>query len=165
MNLFSIPWLELAIIVPVLGALCVSRVSDAGRASRWCLLFSGTALVFAVLAWLGFYLHQVPAAGELLSVQPTYFGRRLFNLDELSAPLVPVVALLHFLTALATARTKMRRFRFAWSMTAEAVRLALFSCTMPALLIALLAAETVPPYVELRNRNPPNSAYPLHRRL
>ena len=60
-------------------------------------------------------------------------------LDELNAPLVPAVALLHFLTALATARTKMRRFSFSWSLAAEAIRLATFSCKEPWVLIGLLA--------------------------
>ena len=39
------------------------------------------------------------------------------------APLVPAVAILHFLTALATARTMMRRFSFAWSLAEETLRL------------------------------------------
>ncbi len=55
-------------------------------------------------------------------------ARSLLELDELNAPLVPAVALLHFLTALATPRTNMRRFSFSWSLATEAIRLAMFSC-------------------------------------
>ena len=54
---------------------------------------------------------------EIITVQqPHLFGRPLFGVDQLSAPLVVLVALLHFLTALATGRTKMRRFSLTWSL-------------------------------------------------
>ncbi len=93
------------------------------------------------------------------------FGRQLFSLDEVSAPLVPTVALLHFLTALATARTHMRRFSFSWSLAAEAIRLATFSCRDPWVLIGLLAVSTIPPYIELLNRGRPVRVYVLHMGL
>ena len=48
----------------------------------------------------------------------------------------------------------MRRFSFSWSLAAEAIRLATFSCKEPWLLIGLLAVSTVPPYVELRQPRP-----------
>ena len=95
-------------------------------------------------------------------MQTYLFGRQLFRMDSLSAPLVVVVALLHFLTALATPRTKMRRFSFSWSLFSEAIRLATFSCQEPWLLIGLLAASTVPPLVELLNRGPSPRVYVLH---
>src|SRR5205823_529972 len=131
MNLLELPWLELAIGISLLGALVVSRMRNPGRAYPWGLTFSGAALACAVLAWLSFYLGTPRAAVEALSVQPRLFGRVFLGLDELSAPLVPAVALLHFLTALATARTKMRRFSMSWSLTSEALRLATFSCADP----------------------------------
>ncbi len=37
-------------------------------------------------------------------------------LDELNAPILPTVVLLHLLTALSTSRTFMRRYSFSWSM-------------------------------------------------
>ena len=89
----------------------------------------------------------------------------MLQLDELSAPLVPAVALLHFLTALATARTKMRRFSFSWSLASESIRLAMFSCRASWLLIGLLTLCTVPPYFELRNRRRPTRVYVLHMAL
>ena len=53
----------------------------------------------------------------------------------------------------------MRRFSFSWSLAAEAIRLATFSSKEPWLLIGLLAASTVPPYVELANRGRPTRVY------
>jgi NADH-quinone oxidoreductase subunit M len=75
------------------------------------------------------------------------------------------VSLLHFLTALATARTKMRRFSLSWSLAAEVIRVATFSCRDPWALIGLLAAGCVPPYVELVNRGRPTRVYVLHMAL
>ena len=72
-------------------------------------------------------------------------------------PLVPTVALLHLLAALATSRAHMRRFSFSWSLAAEAIRLATFSCKEPWVLIGLLVVSTIPPYVELLIRRRPTA--------
>jgi NADH-quinone oxidoreductase subunit M len=59
----------------------------------------------------------------------------------------------------------MRYFSLSWSLASEGVRLATFSCTEPWLLIALLAAGTFPPYVELVNGGKPARVYVLHMAL
>jgi NADH-quinone oxidoreductase subunit M len=161
MTMWSIPWLEVSIIVSLVGSLWVSRLGEPIRAFAWGLAFTSATLVFAVLTWVGFYL----GAGTVdvtWSVQPALFGRQLFAVDILSAPLVLLVALLHFLTALATGRTKMRRFSLSWSLASEAQRLAMFSCREPWVLIALLIIGVVPAYVELRNRGKSTRVYALH---
>ena len=166
MNLLLLPWLEIALALSLLGSLCVSRMRDPSRASRWGLVFTGAVFGCTFLSWLGFYLEIPASALEEWSLQPRLLGRVVFSVDELSAPLVPVVALLHFLMALATARTKMRRFSFAWSLAAEALRLATFSCVNePWVLIGLLSVSTVPPCVELLNRGKPIRVYVLHMGL
>jgi NADH-quinone oxidoreductase subunit M len=162
MNPLHLPWLEAAMAVALIGSALISRIRDPNRAYRWCLGFTGTALGCAVLAWLAF------AAGEpdgRYSVQPALFGRRLLALDPVSAPLIPCVALMHFLAALSTARSHMRRFSFSWSLAAEALRLATFSCREPWVLIGLLTASTVPPFVELLNRGRPARLYVAHMAL
>ena len=150
MSVWAIPWLELAVVVPLVGAASLGRFRDPVRAFRCGYVFTAAALACAVLAWAG--VGTPPSA----SVQPYLFGRRLFAVDPFSAPLVAIVALLHFLTAVATGRTKMRRFSLTWSLVSESVRLATFACTEPWLLIGLLAAGTITPYVELLNRRRPN---------
>ena len=137
--------------VALVGSPVVSLLRDPDRAYRWGLAFTGASFACAFLAWLAFYLgHAGRADSRPGASSRCLFGRQIFALDELNAPLVPAVALLHFLTALATARTHMRRFSFSWSLAAEAIRLATFSCKEPWVLIGLLAVSTVPPYVELR---------------
>jgi NADH-quinone oxidoreductase subunit M len=162
MNLFEIPWLEIAILVAMLGSLIVSRMHDPNRAFRWGLVFTAIPFACAVLAWLGYYVGTPPEIVSRWSVQPYLFGKQLLVLDELSAPLVPGVALLHLLTALSTARTHMRRYSFSWSLASKAIRLATFSCHDPWTLIGLLTISTIPPYVELRNRHRPTRVYLIH---
>jgi NADH-quinone oxidoreductase subunit M len=165
MNVWEIPWLELAVAVPLAGSLAVSRFRDPVRAFRWGVAFTAATLACALLACLGYYVGA--ADGAARSVQPALFGRTLFGVDELSAPLVALVALLHFLTALATGRAKMRSFSLSWSLASAAIRLAILGCLPghPWVLIGLLTACTVPPYFELRVRGRSPRVYVLHMAL
>ena len=165
MNPLQLPWLEIAILVALVGALSVSRVRDPNRAASWGMAFTGTVFALTVLAWLGFYLGVTPEMIAPYSLQVRFNGRQLLAIDELSAPLVPAVALLHFLTAVTTARTRMRYFSFTWSLAAEAIRLSMFSCKASWLLVLLLALGTVPPYIELMNRRRPTRVYVAHMAL
>ena len=165
MNPLTLPWLEFAILTALIGSPVVSRFKNPERASRCGLTFTAITFACATLAWLAFYLNADPAEIRRLSFQPGLFGKIYFGLDELSAPLVPAVALIHLLTALATSRTHMRRFSGSWSLAAEAISLATFSTTGSWLLVGLLALSTIPPYVELANRNRPRRVYVLHMAL
>jgi NADH-quinone oxidoreductase subunit M len=156
-SLFSPPWVELAVAVPLVGSLLAGRLRDAESAYRWSLAFTGAALACSVLAALSYAMGVAPSWGLL----PKQFGEP-FAVDELSAPLLPLVALLHFLTALATARTKMERFPVAWMLFGEAVLLAIFACSEPRPLIALMITSAVPRAFELRRRGRPVRVYLLH---
>lgn len=156
MTFGSVPWLELAVLVPLAGAPLVGRLRDTYAASRWCLAFTGAALGCSAAAWAGVELG--PSAGE-------HAAGRLLVLDRLSAPLLPLVALLYFLTALATARTKMTRFSFAWLLAGESLALATFATADPWALALLLALATLPPYFELVRRGRPTRVYALHMAL
>jgi NADH-quinone oxidoreductase subunit M len=165
MSFLQLPWLDSAIATALIGALWVGTIREPQRAARAGLVFTGTAFVFAFLAWLGFYIGVDADSRGPASVEPGLFGRAEIVLDELSAPLVPAVALLHFLTALATPLKKMRRFSNAWSLASESLRLAMFGCRASWLLVGLLAASTIPPYIELKNRARPTRVYVLHMAL
>ncbi|MDR3638225.1 MAG: proton-conducting transporter membrane subunit [Isosphaeraceae bacterium] len=165
MNVLSLPWLEIAVAIALVGSPTVSRFRDPSRAYRWGLTFTGLSFVCAFFAWMSFYL-GVPAGGmPRWSIQPALFGRQVFQLDELNAPLLPTVGMLHFLTTLSTARTHMRRYSVSWSLAAEAIRLLTFAAKEPWVLIGLLAVSTIPPYVELRTRNRPTRVFVLHMAL
>lgn len=163
MSLLELPWLEAALLVALVGAPAVSRLRNPNRAFGWGAALMSAVFACTFVAWLAFYLGSSDGAGR--GLQERLFGRPVLELDELSAPLVPAVALLHLLTVLATPRTKMRRFSVAWSLTAVALRLATFACKEFDLLIGLLAAGVVPAYVELLNNGKPTRVYLLHAGL
>src|SRR5208282_555511 len=100
MRFLELPWLDFSIAATLIGALWVSRIREPYRAARMGLVFTSIAFVFAFLAWLGYYVGADADSISRASLEPFVFGRDVFVLDELSAPLVPAVALLHFLTAL-----------------------------------------------------------------
>ena len=165
MNVLQLPWLEVAIAITLIGRPALSRLRNPEHIYCWSVALIGATFAATALAWLAFYV-EVPADLLIrLSVQPALFGRQVFGLDELNAPLLPTVALVHFLTALSTSRTSMRRYSFSWSMAAETLSLLTFSCKEPWVLIGLLAASTVPPFVELLNRGKPTRVYVVHMAL
>lgn len=165
MKLLAQPWLELSIVVALVGSLIVTSLRNPSRAFGCKLAFSMTSFSFAVVAWLAFSLDTPAEMIARSSPQTWLFGRVVFRLDELSAPLVPAIALFHLMTGLATARTHMRRFSFSWSLAAESIRLSIFSCTEPWPLIGLLAISTMPPLVELLNRGRLVRIYLIHMLL
>ena len=161
-DFFALPWLELAVASCLVGAASVSVRPNRYRL-RLALATSGAAFACTFVAWLGFHCQFTSAS----AVDP--LGRRLgtpvFKLDDLTAPLIPAVALLHFLTVLATPRSKMRRFSFASMFVTEAIRLAAFACHDATLLIALVALNVLPAYLELRSRGRPTRVFALHMAL
>lgn len=165
MNELHFPWLEASILVPLIGAAFVARMRDADLARKWCLVFTGIAFLLTTGEYVDFTLLHVHEADDRWHLMSRLVGRELFRIDELSAPLLPLAALLYFFTAVATVRTKIRRFSFGWTLVSEAIALATFACKDPWMVIALLSLATVPPYLELRARGKPTRVYVLHMGL
>lgn len=159
------PWLELSILIPLLGAGLVSRLRDPVQARTWSVVASGLTLLSAFAAWEDFGLLNANEADDAWHLLPRLFGREVFVIDQLSAPLLPLTALLYVLTIFTTLRTKIRRFSFPWTLASEAITLATLSCKLPWLVIALLALGTIPPWVELRARGESTRVYVLHMGL
>lgn len=162
---FHLPWLELAILFCLLGGAWVGRLRNPHIARNWALLFSGLALIATTGAWLDFDYLDAKQADDTFHLLSHLAGHELLVMDELSAPLLPLAALLYFLVPLATLQTKVRRFSFAWNLVSEAIVLAMFSCLEPWGIIALLAVGTIPPYLELRERGKPTHVYIIHMAL
>ncbi len=170
MSEFHLPWLEIAILIPLIGSAWVARVQISRAASNWSLLFSGLSLAAALGAWLDFtQMHDSPAhvfeAIDHWHFATRILGFELFKIDHLSAPLLPLVSLLYFLTILATLRTKIQRFSFLGCLVSQALTLATFSCKEPWGVVALLSVGTVLPYLELRARQKSTRLYVLHMGL
>src|SRR5262249_49398049 len=165
MNLFTLPWLELSVCVPLVGGLCVGWVRNPVAALRWCLAFAAFTLVSTLMVLVGQTTGESPTGASPWDVEQGLIGARLLEVDSLSAPLLPLVALLHLLTALATARTKMARFSFAWMLRGESLRLATFGCKASWMLIGLLIAGAGLTYLELLRRQKLTRVYVLHMGL
>lgn len=160
-----LPWLELAILLPLLGALWVRRQSNPETARFRALIASGATLICTIGVLIDFSLLHVFEAHDKWDLFAGLLPRDMFVVDELSAPLLPLGAMLYFLTQLATLRTKVRRFSFSWTLFSESVLLATLACKAPWGVIALLAIGTIPPYFELRHRQKPTRVYVLHMGL
>lgn len=165
MNLFDLPWMELTVFVPLIGVVCLTLVRDPGAASRWCLLFCGLTFGCALLTWIGEQTGHSPTGSSPWDVTPLLFGYPVLGIDGLSAPLLPLVALLHVLTALTTAPTQAIRLPFAWLLVGESLQLAAFACIDPLTLIVLLIARAGVAYLELRRRGKPARVFAIHMGL
>jgi NADH-quinone oxidoreductase subunit M len=158
-------WLELTVLLPALGAGWVKLTREPAVARRRSLVVSGLALACAVMAWWDFTSSGSLEAHDRWDPLARLVQRDLLIIDELSAPLLPLAALIYFLTILATLRTKVREFSFARSLVSEAVLLATLGCKLPEGVVVLLAAGTVPPYLELRKGRKPLRVYVAHMTL
>jgi NADH-quinone oxidoreductase subunit M len=162
MSRLHLPWLELSIVIPLVGAVMVSRIRDAQWAQRRSIPFFALTFACAVGAWLDFDWLRRFEEQPFWDLPARLLGDRALVIDELSAPLLPLAALLHLLTAVMTPRTKVGRFSFAWTLAAEGIMLATLSCKLPWAIIALLVLGTLRPYFELCARRRPTRVYVLH---
>jgi len=165
MNHMALSWDDLSILVPLLGALVVSRTPDHDRSRKWAVAMTALTLIITGCAWWQFQIRDAAAHTGWTHIVSRWIGRDVFVIDQLSAPLLPLIALLFLLTTLTTLRTKMRRFSFAGTLFSEAILLATFSCQDPWILIGLLALGTIPPALELRARGRSIRIYVLHMGL
>jgi NADH-quinone oxidoreductase subunit M len=165
MNELHYPWVELAIVLPVIGGLWGLRMPEPDRVRRISLIISGASLACTVGAWRDFIALGVTQAHDRWDVARWLMRDYFFAVDQFSAPLLPLVALLFFLTQLATTRGKARRFSFAWALLGQATMLATFSCIKPWGIIAFLIIGTLPPWLELRWRKRPTRVYVAHMGL
>src|SRR4051812_45461617 len=110
MSLWSVPWLDLAILFPLIGSLSVRWHSTNLRVYRWLIAINGATLACVLLEYLRFKVHGswLPA----WSIQRYVFGTHVFSIDELSAPLVLLVEILNLLSVMAIAQMNMKRFAF-----------------------------------------------------
>jgi len=162
MTELHLPWLDLMVLVPLLGALLIARLKDAFVARQRTVYVCGITSLLAIGAWQDFELSGAAHASDAWHISTWLFHRELFEMDLLSAPLLPMTALLHFLTALTTQRTKVRRFSFAAMLFSESVLLATLSTVEPWTIIGLLAIGTIPPALELMARGRSTRVYLVH---
>lgn len=162
MSELHVPWLEISILLPLIGALIVCLVRDRDTARRHCLWICGLTFVCAVGEWLDFGTLHVFEAHDHWGLIEAVFHKDVFVIDEFSAPLLPLAALVYLLTVLATVRTKVDRFTFGWAPFSEALLLATLACKEPWVIIGLLIVSALPPFFELLARGRCTRVYVFH---
>jgi NADH-quinone oxidoreductase subunit M len=162
MSELHLPWLEIAILLPLVGALIVAFVRDRDVARRRCLWICGLTFACAVGEWLDFGTLHVFEAHDHWDMIEAVFHKDIFVIDELSAPLLPLAALVYLLTVLATVRTKVDRFTFGWALFSESLLLATLACKEPWVIIGLLILSVLPPFSELLTRGKCTRVYVFH---
>lgn len=163
MHELHFPWLEIAVLLPLAGSGLTSLIRAATTRQTVALLVGGLTFLAALGAFEDFStLHVHEAAGDKWRLTTRLFGREAFVVDEFSAPLLPLIALLYLLTNLATLRTKLPRVSFGGILLSESLALALFSSVIPWQIVGLTAAAAVVPFFELRSRQRATGVYVLH---
>lgn len=162
MNPFTdLPWLEVVILFPLCGCLVATRISSPLPAARWTLGVMGLTTVVALWIWWAQITGRAPQ-----SVLPSLEDDTpLLGVDALSAPILFLVALLHFLVILTTARIKMARFSFAGLLLGASSRLTLFVVTSPSLLVLMFGINVLPALWEMRQRCQNLSLFATHMGL
>jgi NADH-quinone oxidoreductase subunit M len=147
-----LPWLELSIIVPIIASVVCWLARNESTARNVAL--GACVLTFALTLgeWLDFSTLGTFAAQDGGSAVFLIFRTECFEIDELTAPLLSKVALLFGLTVAATMRSKAGRFSMVRTLQAEAIMLALLSCSLMPVLFLLLALSTILPWYEMRLR-------------
>ena len=92
MSELHFPWLELSVFVPLLGAVWVGRLRDADLGRQWCLVFCRlhARLDHRRLARLR-TARRAAAADDPWHLMTRLLGREPLVVDQLSAPLLPLV--------------------------------------------------------------------------
>ncbi len=156
------PWMEVAILLPLAGAICVHWMLDREVARKATIGICSLVLACAVGEWIDFTALGQFEAHDHWDLFTLIFHQETFVVDELSAPLLPLSALIYLVTILSTLRTKVGRFSFSWMLFSEAILLATLSCRASWTLIGLLILATLVPWMEMRNRGRCTRVYTLH---
>ena len=99
MSELHFPWLEVSVLIALIGAICVGRMRDPFVASRYSLFFNSLVLVTTVGAWIDYEFINPYGVGpteaqDYWNPLTKLFGREIFVIDPLSSPLLSLVALL-----------------------------------------------------------------------
>ncbi|MEZ6057124.1 MAG: proton-conducting transporter membrane subunit [Planctomycetaceae bacterium] len=164
MNELHFPWLESSILFPLIGAvLCQYAHPRLGPR-----IGIGTALLTLLTtlgAWRDFLTLHEFAAHDHWYFAKNLLGERVLVIDELSAPLLSLSALTYFVTLIATAKTKARRFSYSGTLYSLSILMATLSTGESWLLVGLLALGTLPVFFELRMRGKSTRIFTIHMGL
>lgn len=149
MSIAALPLLELALVLPWVAAVTVALVRQPQKAARFS---------------LGFLIVLLAAAGTIAISwgSSTFVGGTLFAIDEISAPMLPVLVFLHLLTLLGTSKSRVTIGLCIRILLGAFVGLAVVTCQDPWLLCAILALAPLLPYWELKTLGKPSRGFAFY---
>lgn len=164
MSELHLPWIELAVFVPLVCAF-VARGASADRARRLAIIASAISLASSLALWCDLALVHAFEAHDRWTLFRWLPGGDPFVVDELSAPLLPLASLQFLLTFVVTLRAKATRFSFALTLISESLVLATLATKSPWLITATMAAAVLPPAVQIRRRGGSSGVFLAHMGL
>ncbi len=156
-----LPWLELSIACPIVASIICWRLKSESTVRTIALISCMLTLALTLGEWFDFSALGTFAAQDSNSIIFLVFGVEYFVIDELTAPLLSKVSVLFGLTIAATMQSKAGRFSVVRTLLAEAIILAILSCSSTVLLGLLLAFSTILPWYEMRLRGRDTSVFSL----
>ncbi|MBX3441136.1 MAG: oxidoreductase [Planctomyces sp.] len=165
MSELHFPWLEAGVLLPLIGLLSLIGCRDSEQVRRRTILTLSITLLTTLGAAIDFFQNGSRAAHDHWDALRQLAGRDVLMIDALSAPLLPLTAMLSLVTALSTPSTKRRRFPFGWNLVSTSLLLATFSSRAPGDVVLLTTLGMLPPLMELVGRKRPVRVFCLHMGL
>jgi len=165
MERLHFPWLQVGILLPLLGAIWTRTRRDPDVERRHGLIVSALTLGCMIGAWVDFKLLGAHEARDLWDPFSLLWEHDLLAIDGLNAPLLAMGSLVYYLTILSTLRTKAGEFSIAWTLLSESILLATFAAATPWGVVTMMSIGALPPYMELLRRRRPSRIYLAHMGL
>lgn len=149
MNPNTFYWFELTLLLPLTGACILFFIKSQALATRWCMGFILATLLIATFASFEF------------GVSPTHVRHLLniFDIDEISAPLLPIVMILHLLTMLGTAKSRISTLFCVRIQLSAFLTLSTLTCHHAQILVSLLLLGVLIPTWDLGSNGRPLRGY------
>ncbi len=157
-----LPWLELAILIPILGALWIGRIREAKLVRRQTLFVCAITLGLAIGEWIDFGTLHTFEAHDHWDLVHRVTTVDILVVDELSAPLLPLTALVFLMTVLSTLPSKAGRFPFRSALILLGMCMAILSCREPWVIVSLVSLMCVPVAANIRERKRSSTVFYLH---
>lgn len=148
-------WFEVLPLLPFIGFVLL-RTELFGAAREVGLVVSGLTLMISTFL----YLSGVVASPGWFG---SWWGWNLVHVDEFSGPLIPLTALIYFVTLLATVGHKTQQFSYAGALLSECLTLATMTTDTAWWMIILLSLGVLPMWAEIRSRGESTRLYEIHQ--
>lgn len=135
------PWLELTLLLPLIGAAQVGFIKTPTLAARWCAIYVAVTLACAAAAAITFAL--APTGASFLGV---------FTVDNIAAPMLPVLSMLHLLVILGTAKARVSSNFCVRVLLSASFTMAAVTSQSGTLLVSIMVLVALLPVWDMKSR-------------